>query len=195
MTSEQITGPLGELTPAQRHRVVVETFAEQIAAVEDWNGPTPVAEWTARDVVGHLLEWFPGFLAGGGVELPPTPSVDDDPAYAWSQRCAAVQHLLDGPSADDTFAHPMIGEFRLADAIDRFYTADVFMHTWDLGIATGTTSALDPAYAAQLVDGMSGMEEILRSSGQYGPAVPVPDDADPVTRLAGFIGRDPTWRP
>ncbi len=42
---------------------------------------------------------------------------------------------------------------------------------------------------------MTGIEELLRSSGQYGPAVPVDDDADPVTRLVGFIGRDPAWRP
>ena len=35
-----------------------------------WRCPTtppgtgsPVAEWTARDVVRHLVEWFPGFLA------------------------------------------------------------------------------------------------------------------------------------
>ncbi|NED64625.1 TIGR03086 family protein, partial [Streptomyces sp. SID10244] len=29
----------------------------------------------------------------------------------------------------------------------------------------------------------------------YGPAVPVADDADPVARLVGFIGRDPEWSP
>jgi len=31
--------------------------------------------------------------------------------------------------------------------------------------------------------------------GQYGPPVPVPADADAQTRLLGFIGRDPDWRP
>ena len=38
---------------------------------------------------------------------------------------------------------------------------------------------------------MTPIEELLRSSGQYGRAVPVPDDADVQTRLLAFIGRDP----
>jgi hypothetical protein len=38
---------------------------------------------------------------------------------------------------------------------------------------------------------MAPIEDLLRSSGQYGPAVAVPDDADVQTRLLGFIGRDP----
>jgi hypothetical protein len=40
------------------------------------------------------------------------------------------------------------------------------------------------------------IEALLRSSGQYGPAVAVPEDADVQTRLLAFIGRDPLgWRP
>jgi hypothetical protein len=38
---------------------------------------------------------------------------------------------------------------------------------------------------------MEPIEELLRSSGQYGPRVPVPGDADVQTRMLGFIGRDP----
>ncbi|MXP22823.1 maleylpyruvate isomerase family mycothiol-dependent enzyme [Gordonia sp. HNM0687] len=186
---------IGDLTPAQRHRVVAAGFADEIAAVTDWDAPTPVDGWVARDVVAHLVEWFGGFLAGGGVRLPPAPPVADDPAVAWRAHSAAVQALLDGPAADDTFRHPMAGEHRLADAVDRFYTADVFMHTWDLAAASGRTADLDPAFAEQLLDGMSGIEDLLRSSGQYGPAVPVAADADAVSRLIGFIGRDPAWRP
>jgi hypothetical protein len=41
---------------------------------------------------------------------------------------------------------------------------------------------------------MEQMEQIIRSSGQYGPRVEVPADADTRTRLLGFIGRDP-FRP
>ncbi|ORI21797.1 hypothetical protein BJI47_00465 [Rhodococcus sp. 1168] len=59
------------------------------------------------------------------------------------------------------------------------------MHTWDLATAIGRAPNLDPAFATQLLDGMAGIED--------GPAVAVDADADPVTRLAGFIGRDPSW--
>jgi hypothetical protein len=37
------------------------------------------------------------------------------------------------------------------------------------------------------------MEEVIRSSGQYGPRVPVPAGADVQAQLLGFIGRDPAW--
>jgi uncharacterized protein (TIGR03086 family) len=184
---------LVDLSPAERHRAIADGFTEHVAAVDDWDSPSPVAGWAARDVVAHLVDWFTGFLAAGGVELPAAVAVADDPAAAWRAHRDAVQSLLDGPAADSAFTHPMTGSHRLADAVDRFYTADVFMHTWDLATAAGREPGLDPRFAAQLVDGMSAMEDLLRASGQYGPAVDVGADADPVTRLVGFIGRDPGW--
>ncbi|NED64392.1 TIGR03086 family protein, partial [Streptomyces sp. SID10244] len=47
------------LSPAERHRVVADDFAAQIAAVSDWDAASPVDGWVARDVVAHLVEWFP----------------------------------------------------------------------------------------------------------------------------------------
>src|SRR3712207_1825889 len=38
---------------------------------------------------------------------------------------------------------------------------------------------------------MEPIDDLLRSSGQYGPRVTVPDDADVQTRMLAFIGRDP----
>ena len=69
------------------------------------------------------------------------------------------------------------------------------MHTWDLARATGQDDRLDPGFCAQLLAGMEHMEAVIRSSGQYGARVEVPGDADPQTRLLGFIGRDPFWTP
>ena len=184
---------LDELTPADRHRAVAAGFTEHAAAVRDWSAPTPVGDWTASDVVAHLVGWFTDFLDAGGVVLPAGPPVTDDPLAAWVAHTAAVQGLLDGDAADREFSHPMVGPHRLADAIDRFYTADVYMHTWDLATSHGRDSGLDAEFAAQLLAGMAGIEDLLRSSGQYGSPVPVADDADPVTRLMGFIGRDPAW--
>jgi len=44
-----------------------------------------------------------------------------------------------------------------------------------------------------MLAGMEPLDAMLRESGQYGPRVPVPEDADPQTRLIAFIGRDPEW--
>jgi uncharacterized protein (TIGR03086 family) len=76
-------------------------------------------------------------------------------------------------------------------AIAQFFTADVFMHSWDLARATGQDETLDPERCAQMFDAMQPYDEVLRSSGQYGPKTDVPADADPQTRMLAFIGRDP----
>jgi uncharacterized protein (TIGR03086 family) len=188
---------LFDLTPAERHRVIAGTFTDRVRGTKSWDVPSPVAEWTARDVVRHLVSWFPGFLAGGtGIALPAGPGVDDDPIGAWQAQADSVQALLDDPSTPQrNLSNPHIGDIPLDQAIDRFYTADVFMHTWDLARATGQDDRLDDAFAAGMVAGMEPIEDVLRGSGQYGPRVAVPDDADAQTRLLGFIGRDPFWTP
>ncbi|WP_299922652.1 maleylpyruvate isomerase N-terminal domain-containing protein [uncultured Nocardioides sp.] len=179
--------------PADRHAAVAGGFGRLVAQTTDWSAPAPVDGWTARDVVGHLVGWFPPFLAGGGVDLSAGPSADDDPVAAWRHQAVAVQALVE-ERGHEPFTHPRAGSHRLADAVDRFYTADVFMHSWDLARAGGHEPGLDDDYAGQLLEGMRPIEQLLRDSGQYGPAVPVPDDAPVVDRLMGFVGRDPAWR-
>ena len=182
--------------PAGRHREIGRVFTDRVRGTRSWDVPSPVAEWTARDVVRHLTEWLPAFLAGGGIQLPAGPSVDHDPVGAWQAQYDAVQALLDDPAtADLVLSNRHIGEVPLDRAIDQFYTADVFMHTWDLARATGQDDRLDPEFCAALLGGMEPMEEIIRSSGQYGARVDVPEGADAQTKMLGFIGRDPNWKP
>jgi uncharacterized protein (TIGR03086 family) len=181
--------------PAERHREIGRVFTDRVRGTRLWDSPAPVCGWTARDVVRHLVEWLPAFLAGGStVLLPAVPSVDDNPVGAWQAHVDAVQALLDDPAtAGRTLSNSHIGAFPVDQAIDQFYTSDVFMHTWDLARATGQDDRLDPRFCALLLAGMEPMEHVIRSSGQYGPRVPVPDDADVQARLLGFIGRDPHW--
>ena len=129
--------------PAERHRQIGGLFTERVLGARDWDASSPVGGWTARDVVRHLTEWFPPFLsAGAGIQLPGGPSVDEDPVSAWRAHCDAVQALLDDPATHDrVLANPHIGELPLDRAVDQFYTADVFMHTWDLARATGQDAA------------------------------------------------------
>ncbi|MBF4762603.1 maleylpyruvate isomerase family mycothiol-dependent enzyme [Nocardioides islandensis] len=181
--------------PPARHRAIAGDFAARTERVTDWDAPSPVADWRTRDVVRHLVDWFPSFLEHGtGIKLPDVPSPDDDPVGAWREHAANVQALLDDPaSADRVLSNQHTGDVPLPEAIDRFYTSDVFMHTWDLARGAGLDDRLDPDECAGMLAGMEPLADLLAGSGQYGPRVPVADDADAQTRLLGLIGRDPSW--
>ncbi|MFZ2015556.1 MAG: TIGR03086 family metal-binding protein [Nocardioides sp.] len=183
--------------PARRHRLIADGFASRVHGARDWSAPAPVEGWTARDVVAHLVEWLPSFVQGGcAVPWPAVPSPIEDPVGAWDAHQRAVQEILDDPGkAGADFTNQHTGSMPLGQAIDRFYTSDVFLHTWDLARATGQDESLDPEACAEMLAGMEPLEELIRSSGQYGGAVAVPEDADAQTKLLGFIGRDPEWAP
>jgi uncharacterized protein (TIGR03086 family) len=183
------------MNAAEQYRETAGRFTALVEAVPDdatWDRRSPVPEWTARDVVAHLVGWFPSFLAGGaGVDLPSGPDVAEDPAGAWRTMSDGVQALLDDPAtADRQLVNPYVGTVPLPEAVSRFFTTDVFLHTWDLARATGQDPRLDPDRCAALLAEMQPMDEMLRASGQYGPKVEVSDDADPASRLMAFIGRD-----
>lgn len=183
--------------PAARHRAVAATFTALVDGTRDWTSPSPVRGWAARDVVVHLTTWVPAFVhAGSPYGWTPRRSAVDDPVTAWHEQCEAVQRILDDPAqAESPFRHPQVPPGPLGQAIDRFCITDVFLHTWDLARATGQEVDLDADHAAELLAGLRPVEEALRTSGHYGPAVPVGPDAGPVEQLIAFIGRDPSWRP
>jgi uncharacterized protein (TIGR03086 family) len=180
---------------ADRYRRVAGRFTIRVHEVPDtaWDSPAPCEGWVARDVVGHLVEWIPAFLtSAGGPALPVGPSVDDDPAAAWDVLDAGIQALVDDPdTASLTIHHPRAGTHRLDDAVATFFLGDVLVHTWDLARAAGLDEALDPEAVHDMLVGMEPLDEMLRASGQYGPRVEVPADADEQTRLIAFTGRRP----
>lgn len=135
-------------SPAEEHRRVAGEFTATVEGVAPggWDRPAPVEGWVARDVVRHLVEWFPAFLQGVGIELPPGPSVDDDPVGAWRVHTDAVQALLDDPTtARQEHDLPHLGRTSLEQATDTIYTGDVFLHRWDLARATGQGRDARPA--------------------------------------------------
>ncbi|WP_082899001.1 SRPBCC domain-containing protein [Rhodococcus sp. EPR-279] len=188
---------LGHRTgPAQQHLQDAAMFTALVesASPADWSRPSPVSGWAAIDVVRHLVEWSRGFLAGGaGIELPAL-DVGADPAAAWTQHVADIQAILDDP-AGRVLSNPHTGDMPVDEAIDMFYTADVWMHSWDLAKAIGREPDLGRERCAAALETMRPMEQVLRDSGQYGPAAPVADDASSQDKLMAFIGRDPAWQP
>lgn len=180
---------------SDRFNLVAGGFDQRVHAVADeaWNNPSPCEGWTARDVVGHLVEWIPGFFNNvAGLALPAGPSVADDPVGAWTALYQALQDTL----GDDEVVHREFdgppGRMSIEQSIDMIVTGDLLIHTWDLARASGLDETLDAAEVHRMLEGIEPYDEMLRSSGHYGPRVVVPADADETTRLIAFVGRDPS---
>ena len=179
---------------ADRYRKVAAGFTQRVRNVPEgrWDDPAPPEGWVARDVVRHLVEWIPGYLfPKAGQEPPAVPSVDDDPVAAWETVDAAVQGLLDDPEVTARETDTQLGRKTVGELADMIVTGDVLVHTWDLARATGQDETLDPDEVHTMFAGMEPMDEMLRVGGQYGPRVPVPDDADEQAKLIAFTGRHP----
>jgi uncharacterized protein (TIGR03086 family) len=186
-----MTTALSDLSPAERTRAITDNFLRIADTVTDWDAQSPVREWTARDVPAHFVGWVPGFFAAAGVTVAaPAPS-GDDPAAAFRELATVVQALIDAPDAGREVTFPGLGTMPLSELIDRFYAADLFMHSWDLARSNGLDAELDPDFASALHTGLAAMGPMLRESGQFGTEQPVDPDADEVRKLIAFIGRDP----
>ena len=182
---------------ADRYRRVAADFGDRVQGVPDpdgWDRPSPCEGWVARDVVVHLVEWVPPFLASGAdVPVPPLPDPHADPVAAWTALDGVLRGLLDDPaSAGRTFDNPHTGAMRLDEAIGRFVLGDVLVHTWDLARATGQDETLEPDEVAAMVTDLASMGDVLEQSGHYKRRVDVPDDADPQTKLIALTGRAPS---
>ncbi|MFB9660129.1 TIGR03086 family metal-binding protein [Glycomyces mayteni] len=181
--------------PAGRHAYDAARLTALVegARAADWSRPSPVPEWTALDIVKHLVEWPRDFLRGAGIDLEPL-DIDADPAAAWKRHVADIQTILDDPSGR-VLSNPNTGDKPVDEAIDQFYTSDIWAHSWDLAKALGREPELGEERCRAALEGMKPIEQLLRDSGQFGPAVPVADDASPQDKFVAFIGRDPAWRP
>jgi len=182
------------VTTAQRWEDLSAGLVRRIEGVPEgrWESPAPPEGWVARDVVRHLVEWMPGLYFGStGLPQPEGPSVDEDPAGAWRVVDQAVATALADPETAGLPTDTPAGQMTLEQLIEMTGLMDLLVHTWDLARATGQDERLPPDEVHGFLVGIEPWDAALRASGQYGPRIHVPEDADEQTRLLAFTGRQP----
>jgi uncharacterized protein (TIGR03086 family) len=197
MTATAITDPveLVERAFAATRSVVALTTAA------DYPRPTPCAEWDVRTLVNHIVGgacWYAETMRDR--VSPPVEGDDDDdvcagdPLVAYDDGIGKAVDALRAPGAlDGSIA--FIGRDRPAATVASLCALDTFVHGWDLARALARPTDLDPGVAeALLAHTVDSIPDALRGTDAdslYRPVAPVPDDAPPADRLAGFLGRAP----
>jgi uncharacterized protein (TIGR03086 family) len=176
---------------SERYRRLSDQFAARIAAVPDdrWDSPSPCDEWTARDVVKHVVESQGMFLGLVDRKLGPVPDPAEDPAGAWDAARAVVQADLDDPARASAGFDGHFGRSTLEHAVDRFVVLDLIVHGWDLAHTTGQDDRIPPEDVQRAMEISEALGDSLRSPGVCGPPVEVPAGADEQTRMLAHLGR------
>jgi uncharacterized protein (TIGR03086 family) len=176
---------------SERYQRLSDAFAAKIAAVGDdqWSSPTPCAEWTIRDLVGHVVSTQGMFLGFVGQELGDVPSIDDDPLGAWNATRTAVQANLDDPARATVEFDGFFGRQSFEGAVDRFLSIDLVVHGWDLARAAGLDERMEPEDVERVRRVAEGFGESARSPQVFGPPLDAPEGANDQERLLAFLGR------
>lgn len=183
------------------HRRSCRFFADAVDGVHavQWSDPTPCADWDVRTLVNHVVaedRWTPPLLAGSTIE-DVGDRFDGDvlgarPAAA--SRAAsdeAVEAVRRGGTLDHT-VHLSFADAPASEYVWQLFT-DHLLHAWDLRRATGQDDRLPPDLVEACAGWFAEREDLYRSAELIGPPLPVPDFADPQTRLLAAFGRPADW--
>jgi uncharacterized protein (TIGR03086 family) len=174
-----------------RYARLSDAFAAKVAAVPEasWSNQSPCDDWTARDVVRHLVATQDMFLGLVGRQLGDIPEVDNDPLGAWNAARSVVQCDLEDPDRAGTEFEGFSGTSTFEAAVNRFLCMDLVVHGWDLARAAGLDDRIDPEDVARVNEQAMAFGDMLRSPHAFGPEVTAPTDADEQTKLLAYLGR------
>ena len=177
----------------------VEGFAARVAAVGDrqWRDPTPCADWDVRTLVNHVVyedRWAVPLFKGRTIaevgDQFEGDLVGDDPKAAWMAASADARSAISDAALLGRTVHLSFGDTSGEEYLNQL-TCDHLIHGWDLARGTGGDERLDPELVELALGYLGPRVDEWRGAGAFGPAVDVPDGADPQTRLLGLTGRKP----
>jgi len=176
------------MTPlTERYLTQAELFTAVVDAATDWTAPSPCEEWTATDVVEHVVSTQRGYFDQRGAHLGDLPG--DDPSTRWHTHLRQVRDVV----ADDGFATTefdgYFGRTTVDELLANFYGFDMTVHRWDLGQAVGVPVTFTDDELDRIEQAVDGLGEMLYSSGACKPPLEVPDDAPRQQRMLGRLGR------
>lgn len=164
-------------------------FAAVLARVDGrWDAGSPCEDWTAADVVEHVLNGAAALIRNLGGELSEPERADETGRFD-ALRAAAAEAARQPGALDRMVQGPLGGDMPAAVFLGIIAT-DTLIHTWDLARALGEDVELDGDLLHRSWQNIVPMDEMIRRPGVFGPKVPVGADATPQQQALAFFGRD-----
>lgn len=173
-----------------------EIFRNVVSAVgpDQWNNPTVNDEWDVRGVVNHIISgslWTNNIGSGNGSEWPLGDHIgSDEPLHAHQAQHDAMLQVFDNPDAWNQTMQGPFGELT-AGTVLSFREGELLHHSWDIAKATGQSTDFASAEAEAMLEGMRATFGQMDRTGwdTYQPALPEPEGAPAMDRLAAFLGK------
>ena len=179
------------------HRRSLEETGRIVAAIrpDQWTAPTPCEGWDVRDLANHVVSgnfWAAELAAGRTIADVGTALDGDilgsDPAAEYRRSAEVAAAAFEAPGALDAPCAVSYGPVP-GSVYAGHRTVDVFVHGWDLAVATGQDTTLDPELVEACRSIVEPQIDILHGSGMFGVPIGTPADADAQTRLLNSLGR------
>lgn len=175
--------------PVDIWRQVAAKWSDLCGRISDdqWDDPTPCAEWTVRQLVDHTLGW----QSEGGRLLGADIATDAD----WHQIYGGFDGVLSDPAGLGGTVDEFAGIPR--PELAGFLIGDLLIHSWDLARSIGADETLPPDAVAATTVGLHHVPPaLLRGTNPLGQkmmaeAVDVPADASAQDKMLAFTGRRP----
>jgi uncharacterized protein (TIGR03086 family) len=173
------------------YRLVSSGFDAAVRAVapDQWDTQSPCDQWTARDVVTHIVQNHRGVIANvrGGESQPVGP--DEDLQQAWQQATLALEEITGDPEAIAREVDGPTGPMPAGQIIGQFVCMDVLVHTWDLARTIGADERLDEGAVGRAYEALKPLDAMIRQPNVFGPKLEPPREADLQTEFLYFLGR------
>ncbi len=173
------------------YRLVANGFDARVRVVtpDQWEAQTPCDDWTARDLVVHVVQNHRGVIASvRGGESEPL-GADEDPRQAWESASRAISEIAADPEAAATEVDGPTGKIPAGQVIGQFMTMDLLVHTWDLARTIGADEHLNEDFVRQAFETLKPMDAMIRQPKVFGPRLEPPRGADLQTEFLYFLGR------
>lgn len=179
------------------HRRAMTEFDDRVRAVraDQWDNPTPCAEWTVRDLLNHLTAeqlWAPWLLGGSTLDDVGDrfdgDVLGDDPVDSWDHASSRARSAWDSPGASTGEVH-VTGGVIPAEDYGWQMTLDLTIHAWDLARGIGADDELDPELVNVVHTVFAPQVESWQGLGIFDPPRTVSDDANTQARLLALLGR------